>query len=109
METPALLFFSPRVKELLGLLQQQFDTILIDTAPGLQFPDARLWGKYSDGVVLVVRAGMTRREGAASACQLFLDDGIPVLGTILNDWTPSDRRMQGYYVYGNGLYDKTEK
>jgi capsular exopolysaccharide synthesis family protein len=100
LETPALLFFSPRVKELVGLLQQQFDTILIDTAPALQFPDARLWGKYSDGVVLVLRAGFTRREGASSACQLFLDDGIPVLGTILNDWTPREGGQQGYYPYG---------
>jgi tyrosine-protein kinase Etk/Wzc len=104
METPALHFFSPRVKELVELVQRQFDIILVDTAPALQFPDARLWGRCSDGVVLVVRAGVTRREGASSACQLFLDDGIPVLGTILNDWKPRDPGMQGYYPYGYASY-----
>src|SRR6202035_1523201 len=87
-ETP--LFFSPRVPELVALLQARFDCVLFDTAPTLPFPDARLWGKHSDGVVLVVRAGVTTREGAAAACERFLSDGIPVLGTILNDWNPTD-------------------
>jgi succinoglycan biosynthesis transport protein ExoP len=106
VETPALLFFSPRVQDLVKVLQKHFDTILIDTAPALPFPDARLWGKHSDGVVLIVRAGITTRDGAASACQRFLDDGIPVLGTILNDWTPSAGAMQGYYQYGSASTGK---
>jgi len=109
METPALLFFSPRVKELLGLLRRQFDTILIDTAPALQFPDARLWGKHSDGVVLIVRSGITTREGASSACQRFLDDGIPVLGSILNDWAPRIGGEQGQYFYRYSSYGKGAK
>jgi capsular exopolysaccharide synthesis family protein len=89
IEIPAALLFSPRVNELLSLLQKEFDCVLLDTPPVLPFPDARLWGKYADGVVLVVRAGITTKDGARSACDRFLEDGVPVLGTILNDWTPS--------------------
>ena len=99
------LFFSPRVAELVALLQTRFDCVLLDTAPSLPFPDARLWGRHSDGVVLVVRSGMTTREGAAAACERFLSDGIPVLGTILNDWTPKNGSNQVYYSYASGIKD----
>ncbi len=103
-ESPNPLFFSPRVAELIPLLRTRFDCVLIDTAPALPFPDSRLWGRHSDGVVLVVRSGVTTREGASTACQRFLADGIPVLGTILNDWTPADASALGYYYYG---YEKS--
>jgi succinoglycan biosynthesis transport protein ExoP len=106
VDTPALLFFSPRTEKLISLLQKQFDCIFIDTAPSLPFPDARLLAKHADGVVLVVRAGITSREGAAACCQRFQDDGIPVIGSILNDWVPSERAKDGYYFYGYGSYGK---
>ena len=98
------LFFSDRIPVFVAALRARFDCILFDTAPTLPFPDARLWGRHSDGVVLVVRAGVTTREGAAAACEKFLSDGIPVLGTILNDWNPADSSVQAYYNYG---YEKS--
>jgi succinoglycan biosynthesis transport protein ExoP len=97
VETPALLFFSPRVGELVAQLRNRFDCILFDTAPALPFPDARLWGKHADGVVMVVRAGVTTRENASAACERFFNDGIPVAGTILNDWTPQVGSVHSYY------------
>jgi capsular exopolysaccharide synthesis family protein len=97
IDTPALLFFSPAVKRIGAALREKFDIILVDTAPALPFPDARLWGRYADGIVLVVRAGVTGQEGAMQTCQMFQEDGIPVLGTILNDWSAKDG--SGYY-YG---------
>ena len=104
--TPATLFFSPRVKELVTTLRKQFDFILLDTAPVMLFPDARLWGRHSDGVVLVVRAGVTTREGAMSACQRFAEDGVAVLGTILNDWSPAEGPAGQYYYHSYGAYGK---
>ena len=106
VDTPATLFFSPRVKELVTVLREQFDFILLDTAPVLLFPDARLWGKHSDGVVLVVRAGATTREGALAACQRFTEDGVAVLGTILNDWSPKEGSAGQYYYHSYGAYGK---
>ncbi len=102
--TPATLFFSPRVRELVTSLRKQFDFILLDTAPVLLFPDARLWGRHSDGVVLVVRAGVTTREGATSACHRFAEDGVAVLGTILNDWSPAEGSAGQYYYHSYGAY-----
>ncbi|MCX6595989.1 MAG: polysaccharide biosynthesis tyrosine autokinase [Acidobacteria bacterium] len=98
--SPAVLFFSKRLEKIIASLREQFDFVLIDTAPALPFPDSRLIGKSADGVVLVVRSGVTTRESAQAICGRFQEDGIPVLGTILNDWIPQAGAptYQDYYA-----------
>ena len=106
IDTPALLFFSPKLKDIVAALRKMFDVILLDTAPALPFPDARLWGRHADGVLLVVRAGITSQEGAVHTCQMFNEDGVPVLGTILNDWSGHDGAGYGYnYNSGHKSYE----
>ena len=56
----------------------------------------RVLGRSADGVVLVARAGATTRQAAIAANQRLADDGIHLLGTILNDWDPKSSRG-GYY------------
>jgi polysaccharide biosynthesis transport protein len=82
-------------------LREIFDAVLIDTPPMLHLPDARVLGKHSDAVILVLRAGETTRDAAVAACQRFREDGTPVLGTILNGWNPA---VNGY-GYDNRYYD----
>ncbi|MBL8235821.1 MAG: polysaccharide biosynthesis tyrosine autokinase [Bryobacterales bacterium] len=95
-ESPAEILFSPRLAALLAALKQEFDLILVDTAPALYFPDSRLLGKLSDGVILVIRSGVTQRDTAQSVAQRFLIDRVPVLGTVLNDWSPGADTAYGY-------------
>jgi len=84
---------------LLDKLRGQFDTILIDTPPVLLFPDARLLGRHSDGVVLVVRANQNPLAvHQEAALQLQLSNNV-LLGTILNGWEPSSSNSYGNY-YG---------
>jgi len=108
VESPSVLFFSSRMKEILQEVQGQYDVVLVDTAPALQFADARLIGAYSDGVVLVVRANHTSRESAMVIRERLTADGIPVLGTILNDWAPEADSETNYY-YGGYDYSKGRK
>ena len=103
------LLYSPRLAELLIKMRGVFDTILIDTPPMLHLPDARVLGKLSDAVVMVLRAGETTRDVAVAACQRFREDGTPLLGTILNGWNPSlngygydYKNYATYYARGNG-------
>ncbi len=104
------LLYSNRMPELLKTLRTEFETILIDTPPMLQIPDSRVVGRLADRVVLVVRAGKTTRDAAQAACQRFSEDGIPILGTVLNDWDPrnSANGYYGYYsrYYGGGYYGR---
>src|ERR1035437_8831224 len=77
-----------------------------DTPPMLQMPDARVIGRIADGVLLVFRAGQTRRDAAIAARQRFGEDETRVLGTILNGWDPK-RSPNGYYGYSKAYgYDR---
>ena len=49
-----------------------------------------------DATILVVRSGVTTRDAALLAKGRFAEDGIPMLGTILNFWNP---KTPGYAYY----------
>jgi polysaccharide biosynthesis transport protein len=97
------LLYSNRMPELIQKLRTEFESILIDTPPMLQIPDARVLGRMVDRVVLVTRAGKTTRAAAIAARQRFSEDGTRMLGTILNDWNPK-RSPNGYYGSYNGYH-----
>jgi capsular exopolysaccharide synthesis family protein len=90
------LLHSPRTGELLEHVREEFDAVLIDTPPMMQMADARVLGKMADAVILVVRSGQTTRDAAKAAAARFDEDGVFVLGTILNDWSPN---LGGYGYY----------
>ncbi len=80
------LLHSARLPKLLHCLRAEFDSVLIDSPPMLQVPDARVLGRAAGAVVLVIRAGQTSRDTALASRQRLAEDGTPVIGTILNNW-----------------------
>jgi len=97
------LLHSDHMERLMARFRREFQYVLLDAPPCLQVADARVMAKYADGVVLVVRANHVNRKMAMAAAQRLLLDGIPVLGTILNDWDLAGSREYGYgYGYGYG-------
>jgi succinoglycan biosynthesis transport protein ExoP len=95
----ARMLHSVRFAALLERLRGEFDMIIVDTPPVLPVPDARVLGRLADGVVLVVRAGHTTIESALAVRQRFAEDGIRVLGTVLNGWNPKTGRRYRYGGY----------
>lgn len=95
---------SRRTSALLERLREEFDMIIVDTPPVLPVPDARVLGRFADGIILVIRAGHTTVENAFIARQRFAEDGTRVLGTILNGWNPKTGRRSGYGGY-YGAYE----
>jgi succinoglycan biosynthesis transport protein ExoP len=93
------LLYSNRVSELLQRVRGEFDTILIDTPPVLMVSDARVVGRMADAAILVIRAGETTRDLAFHAKQRLVDDGIMVLGTILNGWRLKNKARYTNYNY----------
>ena len=91
------LLHSGSVTGLIDRLAREFDVVLIDTPPMLHMADARIFAGQADGVILVFRAGITSRDQAASACDLFEHDRVPLVGTILNDFNPAREGRTGYY------------
>jgi capsular exopolysaccharide synthesis family protein len=92
------LLHSPEMEKTITRLRQHFDAIFIDTPPVLQISDARLIAQNADCVILILRAGKTMRTIARAAMQQLAEDGIPVLGTILNDWNPEDTPGHAGYM-----------
>ncbi len=94
---PSGLLYSSRLKSLLERLSLDFDVVLVDSPPMLHLADARILAGISDGVILVFRARVTNRDTAGLARDLFLNDHIRVIGTILNDFDPSKEGRAAYY------------
>jgi Mrp family chromosome partitioning ATPase len=65
----------------------------------LSVADARILSRLVDAVLLVFRAGQTEREAAKMALGVFEADGVPVLGTVLNDWNPKATGYGNYASY----------
>ncbi len=53
------------------------------------------WGSLADAAILVIRAARTTRDEVRAAKQRLVDDGIRVLGTILNGWEPKSKTKHG--------------
>ena len=96
-EVVELLHSGSAITRLLDRLSLEFDAVLIDTPPMLHMADARILAAQADGVILVLRAGLTSRDQASSACDLFENDQVPLVGTILNDFNPVREGRSGYY------------
>jgi succinoglycan biosynthesis transport protein ExoP len=105
------LFHSPKVGALLTQLRSQFDTLIIDTPPMLQFSESRLVASLADGVILVVRSGVTDKDSALAAKEQLATDRIEVIGAILNDWTPrkSDQTRYASYYSANARQQRNGK
>ncbi len=95
---PSNLLYSKHLATMMEELKEAFDMVVIDTPPMLQIPDARMFGRMVDGVVLVVRAGQTTRDAAVAARMRLIEDGVHLIGTVMNDWDPKDS-PGGYYGY----------
>jgi len=96
----ATLIYSERLPRVLERLSHEFDVVLVDVPPILFPADARVIAEYSHGVVLVIRAGHCVREGVSAAVKCLHEDGVPILGTVLNGWVPSGPKSgMRYYNY----------
>jgi capsular exopolysaccharide synthesis family protein len=98
------LLHSSRLGELLRLAREKFDTVIVDTPPMVNIADARVIGRFGDALILVVRSGVTTRDAALLAKSRFAEDGIHVLGTILNFWNPKTPGYAYYRYYYSGYY-----
>jgi protein-tyrosine kinase len=97
---PSELLSNGKLKALLERLSPMFDWIILDSAPLIPVADSSFLADLVDGVLLVVRAGMTPSATAQRACQEL--QGRTVVGVVLNAVDP-EQAYGGYYSsYGYG-------
>ena len=81
---PVGLFESESFDTFLNNVRDEFDFIILDSAPLPSFAEARALCKKVDGVVLVVESGKIRRQVALRAKKELEDAGARILGVVLN-------------------------
>jgi capsular exopolysaccharide synthesis family protein len=96
---PSQLLQPDRIAATLGKLRLLFDLTVIDAPPLLPVSDPAIVAREVDGVVLVVRAGKTRRDVALRGKKILDDVGANVLGIIVNN---ADDVLP--YHYGHTYY-----
>ncbi|HYA98460.1 MAG TPA: CpsD/CapB family tyrosine-protein kinase [Methylomirabilota bacterium] len=91
---PPELFASSHWQEFVGWCNESFKLVLIDSPPTLDLADVELIAAACDGVLMVVRAGQTRRDALRkSAAQI---DAKKLLGAVFNSTNHSSHHPYQY-------------
>lgn len=96
--SPSELLGSNAMKQLLDTVTGYFDVVLLDTPPLSAVTDAQILSSYVEGVVIVVHANQTRKDGLLKAKKLLDQVNANILGVVLHGTEPKD--STSYYYYG---------
>lgn len=104
---PAELLARHTMGDVIGLLKQEYDYVILDTAPVGLVTDTLLIAKYTDVVCYVTREDYTPKSNVALLNQLVSEGKLQNVCVILNAVDMS-KKKNGYY-YGYGRYGKYGK
>ena len=107
---PTELLSMPIVEEIFSALQRTFDYVIIDTPPVSVVTDAAVISRVSDGVLLIVRPGVTTIQGAQLSKKNLEAVNAHILGVVMNGYNAKKTgRKDGYsYAYSYGYYDNRD-
>ena len=102
---PSELLGSEAMKKFLGKAEEEYDVVLIDSAPLLPVTDAAILSKLAGGIVLVVAVGKTTKPQLSAALGHVESVGGRVLGFIMNKIPTKGVDAYRYrYSYKYGSY-----
>ena len=94
---PAELLTSQKMEQIFERLGQDHDLIVIDTPPLLSVTDAAALSAKTDGVLLVIKPGVTKAGALEHSLQQLRGVGARVLGVVFNQVDPNSRKYGYYY------------
>ena len=96
---PSEMLASKAMTNLIGNLKDNFDYIVLDSAPVQVVTDSQILSTKADGTILVVKAQKTKRDSVKNAIGLLKKVNANILGTVLNGVEQS--KSNYYYHYGD--------
>ncbi|GLP96018.1 GumC family protein [Paraferrimonas sedimenticola] len=107
---PLDMIFSERFKEVLAMLRDQYDRIVIDTAPCQAVSDTFVLSQFADSCILVVKANATRTGAVKSTVGKLVQQGVKIDGVILNGLDVKKANKYGdYQTYAEYYTDGSER
>ncbi|MER3318189.1 MAG: polysaccharide biosynthesis tyrosine autokinase [Allomuricauda sp.] len=103
---PAELLMSDRLDDFFEKVRENYDYIIVDSAPMLAVTDTLLIGEHADQILYVTKSGVTERKVLEYPIKLLNDGKIKNLSFIVNGVKESNLGYGGKYGYG---YGKTVK
>jgi non-specific protein-tyrosine kinase len=92
---PADLLVSNQMETVIASLRSRADYVLFDAPPVLAVTDAPLLASKLDGLLLVIKAGATRRDQAERARDVLTRAHVRIIGVALTN-APKDNTSSGY-------------
>ena len=81
---PAELLMTKRIDNLFTIVKQEYDIVIVDTAPVNLVTDTLLIGKYADMFMYVVRANYLDKRLLAVPQELYNEKKLPNMAIVLN-------------------------
>ena len=97
--------------EFLERMKGKYDHIIIDTSPIMSAPDALLWARLTDAVVLSSLSGKTNSKSLKTTVNRLAKLNVKILGNVLSSVKnkPGYGYGQNYYDYTYGMNNKKTK
>ena len=97
---PTELLARKNLGEIIGLLRQEYDYIILDTAPIGLVSDTLQVAKYADVTAYVCRADYTPKSSFGLVNEMARDKKLPNVCIVLNGVDMSKKKYGYYYGYG---------
>jgi capsular exopolysaccharide synthesis family protein len=103
---PLELISSKAFKEILVSLSEQYDRIIIDSAPVQAVSDPLILSTMADSIIYTIRANSTPYRAVAAGIARFTHSNLPLTGIVLNRVDTDSLEKYGYGNdgYYNGYY-----
>lgn len=101
---PSELLASNRMEKFIEQLKAEYDYIVMDLPPVTAVSDALAVSKFLDGVVMIVRDGVSDQQMLAEALRQLEMVDVRVLGFVYRDTDGSGKKYGKRYKYKKGYY-----
>jgi capsular exopolysaccharide synthesis family protein len=97
----------PRLSSLLDEFAKEYDLVILDCPPVLGFAECLQMASAADGVLIVSKAGETKRKAVAEVISVLRRVRANMIGVLLNQ--VSRRTFSDDHYYGYSQYGKYQK